>query len=135
MAPTVDASIVCLDSLRHNSHLRENLPSSRSDCGQEGGSPEHSDLLLNQSEDGVDFFVNDSRQYLEKYLGPKYSTLSESVVLTVVYCLIFLSGIFGNFCTGLVVLKRKYMRTSTNLYLCNLAVSDILTLLFGEYIA
>lgn len=127
MAPTI-ASSISHDPSCYNLHRRDHHSSSSLDCENE-----LTRCLPNGSVDGdAEFFINDSRQYLEKYLGPKYSTTSETVILTVVYCLIFLTGVVGNVCTGLVVISRSYMRTSTNLYLCSLAISDILTLLLGE---
>jgi len=70
-------------------------------------------------------------EYLQSYLGSQYRNLAESVALTVVYCLIFTTGVIGNVCTGLIVWRRQYMRTSTNYYLCSLAISDELTLIIG----
>ena len=33
--------------------------------------------------------------------------------------------VFGNFCVILVVVRNKKMRTVTNIFICNLALSDI----------
>jgi len=74
----------------------------------------------------------DVSAYLERHLGLRVRPPVESVILTVVYCAIFTTGVFGNVCTGVVVWRRAYMHTPTNLYLCSLAVSDLLTLLLGE---
>ncbi|XP_026863852.1 growth hormone secretagogue receptor type 1 [Electrophorus electricus] len=46
--------------------------------------------------------------------------------ITVTCCLLFLIGITGNLMTILVVSKYKDMRTTTNLYLCSMAFSDLL---------
>ena len=40
-------------------------------------------------------------------------------------------GILGNVATCLVIMKNEYMRTTTNIYLFNLAVTDLATLLFA----
>ena len=37
----------------------------------------------------------------------------------------------GNLATCIVILRNEYMRTTTNIYLFNLAVADLLTLLFA----
>jgi len=74
----------------------------------------------------------DVSAYLEQRLGLRVRPLVESIVLTIVYCAIFTTGVFGNICTGVVVWKRAYMHTPTNLYLCSLAISDLLTLLLGQ---
>ncbi|KAG7317460.1 hypothetical protein KOW79_018495 [Hemibagrus wyckioides] len=49
--------------------------------------------------------------------------------ITVTCSLLFLVGISGNLLTILVVLKYKDMRTTTNLYLCSMALSDLLIFL------
>ncbi|ESO88934.1 hypothetical protein LOTGIDRAFT_93568, partial [Lottia gigantea] len=51
--------------------------------------------------------------------------------LTVVYSLVFLSGFIGNLCTCVVIAKNNYMQTTTNYYLFNLAVSDLMLIIFG----
>ncbi|ODN01361.1 Neuromedin-U receptor 2 [Orchesella cincta] len=68
--------------------------------------------------------------YLEKYLGPKHLPFSSLIPITVIYSLIFVTGIFGNLSTCLVIAKAHYMRSSTNYYLFNLAIADMLTLIF-----
>lgn len=40
-------------------------------------------------------------------------------------------GVLGNLATCIVILRNEYMRTTTNIYLFNLAVADLLTLLFA----
>lgn len=70
--------------------------------------------------------------YLEEYLGPKRLPYSSLIPITVIYTAIFVTGIFGNLSTCLVIAKAHYMRSSTNYYLFNLAVADMLTLIFGK---
>ncbi|XP_062327836.1 neuromedin-U receptor 2 [Osmerus eperlanus] len=62
-------------------------------------------------------------------LGPKRSPFV--LAITLVYLLIFLTGLSGNLLTCTVIVKHKKMRTTTNLYLFSLAVSDLMVLLFG----
>lgn len=50
-------------------------------------------------------------------------------VITVACTLLFLIGVAGNVMTILVVSKYRDMRTTTNLYLCSMAVSDLLIFL------
>ena len=40
-------------------------------------------------------------------------------------------GVLGNVATCLVIMNNEYMRTTTNIYLFNLAVTDLATLLFA----
>ena len=73
------------------------------------------------------------KEYIEAYLGTKRSVgLPEAVVLTIIYCLIFISGVIGNFCTCIVITQNNYMHTATNYYLFSLAISDVLTLILGK---
>ncbi|KAM3877745.1 neuromedin-U receptor 1 [Diretmus argenteus] len=75
-------------------------------------------------------YTNDqSIDNLFEILGPKRSPYFLPV--TLVYLLIFLTGLSGNLLTCAVIAKHKKMRNPTNLYLLSLAVSDLLVLLFG----
>ncbi|XP_042892291.1 neuromedin-U receptor 2-like isoform X2 [Penaeus japonicus] len=71
----------------------------------------------------------DVQQFIFNTLGPQ--RLPYRTSLTVVYVLIAVAGLVGNVLTCLVVLRNLSMRTSTNYYLVNLAVADIITLLFA----
>ena len=42
------------------------------------------------------------------------------------YLLIFLVGVVGNICVLVVVLTNSHMQTTTNIYLVNLSLADIL---------
>ncbi|XP_067678501.1 pyrokinin-1 receptor-like [Haliotis asinina] len=68
---------------------------------------------------------------LDLLIGPKRRALSTVIPMTVVYSLIFVTGIGGNVCTCIVIARNKYMHTATNYYLFNLAVSDLLLLVLG----
>lgn len=70
-------------------------------------------------------------EYLEIVHGPRRGPLEAVIAITCVYGFIFLSGVFGNVCTCLVIVKNKYMHTVTNYYLFNLAIADLLLLLVG----
>ncbi|XP_013777385.1 neuropeptides capa receptor-like [Limulus polyphemus] len=75
--------------------------------------------------------VTDVETYISQHLGPKRLPLNWLIPLTTVYVVIFLSGMIGNTCTCLVISRNQYMQTATNCYLFNLAVADMLTLLFA----
>ena len=64
-------------------------------------------------------------------LGPRRQELYKVIPVTVVYCIIFITGIVGNVCTCIVIARNKYMQTATNYYLFNLAVADLLVLILG----
>ncbi|CAK6958176.1 neuromedin-U receptor 1 [Scomber scombrus] len=68
-------------------------------------------------------------EYLDKYLGPRRSSVFLPVCL--IYMIIFIVGVVGNVLTCTVIARNKVMWTPTNYYLFSLAVSDLLVLLLG----
>jgi len=68
---------------------------------------------------------------LELLLGPRRQDVSTAVPVTVVYALIFVTGLIGNVSTCVVIARNHYMHTTTNYCLFNLAISDLLMLLLG----
>ena len=77
--------------------------------------------------------VTDLKVLLAEKFGPKYKGATETAVLTLMYCIIFITGVIGNVCTCVVIVRNVDMHTATNYYLFSLAVSDSLTLIFGTY--
>ena len=51
--------------------------------------------------------------------------------MTVIYVIIFLTGVLGNIAVCLVIIKHKSMHTATNYYLFSLAVADLVALMLG----
>uniref|UniRef100_A0A8B9QE11 Neuromedin U receptor 2 n=1 Tax=Apteryx owenii TaxID=8824 RepID=A0A8B9QE11_APTOW len=74
-------------------------------------------------------YLNSTEDYLAFLCGPKRSHLFLPMAL--VYTLIFVVGVVGNFLVCLVIIKHRNMKTPTNYYLFSLAVSDLLMLFFG----
>ena len=70
-------------------------------------------------------------QEAEAILGPQRDALTTVIPMTFVYTLIFITGLFGNLCTCIVIIRNKYMHTTVNFYLFSLAVSDLLLLIVG----
>ncbi|KAH8347535.1 hypothetical protein KR059_012303, partial [Drosophila kikkawai] len=68
---------------------------------------------------------------VSQILGPTRDPLGIVVPVTVVYSLIFVSGVVGNISTCIVIKKNRSMHTATNYYLFSLAISDFLLLLSG----
>lgn len=56
----------------------------------------------------------------------------EAVSLSVVYCLVLMTGVVGNVTTCIVIARNSYMHTATNYYLFSLAISDTLSLVLGK---
>ncbi|KAA8589497.1 neuromedin-U receptor 1 [Etheostoma spectabile] len=84
---------------------------------------------MNVSHIDMDDACLTDEEYLEKYLGPRRS----SVFLPIchIYLVIFMVGVVGNVLTCTVIARNKVMWTPTNYYLFSLAVSDLLVLLLG----
>jgi len=73
----------------------------------------------------------DEADYIRLYLGWRYRGLCESVILTIIYATILLTGVIGNVSTCVVIASNRAMHSPTNFYLLSLAVSDVLTLCLG----
>jgi len=69
----------------------------------------------------------DEATYIARHLGAQHLPLTTIIPISVVYSTIFIVGVLGNVATICVILKNKYMHTPTNVYLANLAISDLLT--------
>ncbi|KAL0831148.1 hypothetical protein ABMA28_002018 [Loxostege sticticalis] len=67
----------------------------------------------------------------EAIFGPQRDSLYIVLPITVIYSLIFITGLFGNVFTCLVIVRNKSMHTATNYYLFSLAISDLLLLVSG----
>lgn len=57
--------------------------------------------------------------------------MAMTVVMTVIYLLITVTGVLGNVATCIVIVRNRIMHTATNYYLFSLAVSDLLLLGIG----
>uniref|UniRef100_A0A3P9IAK9 Growth hormone secretagogue receptor type 1 n=1 Tax=Oryzias latipes TaxID=8090 RepID=A0A3P9IAK9_ORYLA len=74
--------------------------------------------------------TNNGTRNLEFSLPPlNYYSIPLLAAITVACTLLFLVGVTGNVMTILVVGRYRDMRTTTNLYLCSMAVSDLLIFL------
>ncbi|XP_013395481.1 somatostatin receptor type 2 [Lingula anatina] len=60
---------------------------------------------------------------------PEPSLQAHSIVAAIMYSLIFLIGLLGNVLVLYVILRYVKMNTVTNMYICNLAVADVLFVL------
>lgn len=59
---------------------------------------------------------------------PVRDSLGIVIPITIIYCLIFVTGVIGNICTCIVISRNKSMHTATNYYLFSLAISDFVLL-------
>ncbi|XP_059060967.1 neuropeptides capa receptor-like [Achroia grisella] len=64
-------------------------------------------------------------------MGARRLPLKEIIPISVVLVVIFLTGVVGNVCVCVVIVRHPGLHTATNYYLFSLAISDLLLLLFG----
>jgi len=62
---------------------------------------------------------------------PVRDPLYITIPITVIYVIILILGLLGNVTTCIVIIRSRYLHTTTNYYLFSLAVSDLLLLLSG----
>lgn len=73
----------------------------------------------------------ESAANFEDMFGPRRDSLYIVVPITIIYVIIFLTGLIGNISTCVVISRNKSMHTATNYYLFSLAISDLVLLLSG----
>ncbi|XP_074855612.1 neuropeptide FF receptor 1 [Carettochelys insculpta] len=77
---------------------------------------------------------NDSRSHVfrKKYIFSSYYQHSSPIaaMFILAYIFIFLMCMIGNILVGVIVLKNRQMRTVTNMFILNLAISDLLVGIF-----
>ncbi|XP_060106950.1 pyroglutamylated RF-amide peptide receptor-like [Heteronotia binoei] len=56
--------------------------------------------------------------------------LNAKVIFLVLYIVIFLLALFGNSLVVYIIIRKKTMRTATNIFICSLACSDLLVTFF-----
>ncbi|XP_078069980.1 neuropeptide FF receptor 2a [Mustelus asterias] len=87
------------------------------------------------SQDYHSFFLNESTSYFHlqsniTYLPFYQHTSSIATVFIISYLLIFLLCMLGNGLVCFIVVRNRHMRTVTNLFILNLAISDLLVGVF-----
>ena len=71
--------------------------------------------------------------YIESILGDSHINWATLLPLTIIYSIFLIVGVFGNLSTCIVIISNEYMRTATNVYLTNLAIADIATLIISKH--
>ncbi|CAH1160283.1 unnamed protein product [Phaedon cochleariae] len=82
----------------------------------------------------VENFTDESRllwEYIQCFRGPQSQDIETAVIVTVVNCIIFVTGVLGNVAVCVVIMKHKALSTPTDYYLLNLAIADLTLLIFG----
>ena len=72
---------------------------------------------------------------IQEILGDSHINYESLFFLTIIYSIFLVIGVFGNLSTCIVILTNEYMRTATNVYLFNLAIADISTLVISKNIS
>ncbi|CAL8074481.1 unnamed protein product [Orchesella dallaii] len=87
-------------------------------------SDQMSDLTMNDT--------SNSTLLLQSHMEwPVRDPLYITIPITVIYVIILLIGLLGNVVTCIVIVRSRYLHTTTNYYLFSLAISDLLLLLSG----
>lgn len=87
-------------------------------------------ILENRTNNNISL-ANVSLSTRNLYWGPKRDPLYIVIPITIIYAVIFVTGIVGNLSTCIVIFRNKSMHTATNYYLFSLAISDLLLLISG----
>jgi neuromedin U receptor 1 len=101
------------------------------------GEPNDANFITTIEEEIEFFFENQSRwQNLSNDtiiygLPPVRDSLFVVVPITIIYFVIFVTGVIGNISTCIVIAKNKSMHNTVNYYLASLAISDFILLMSG----
>lgn len=81
--------------------------------------------MLNQ------LYQKEKEDFLKAEIGPRTHNLWIAIPVTTLYSIILIAGVLGNILVCIVIVRNTSMHTATNYYLFNLAISDLIYLLFG----
>lgn len=82
-------------------------------------------------EDHMETFNCSQADFVLHERGRQMQDLWDAIPMTLVYSFTLLAGIAGNLIVCIVIVRHPTMHTATNYYLFNLALSDMVYLLFG----
>lgn len=124
-----DALIHMIDDHTKQANISENLALSSSQNAPLSGFNSRELVMLNQ-QNSINGSVasNFTSTSEESMKFPLYMR----ILATFACLLIFIIGVCGNLLVPIVVIKTKYLRNSTNLFLINLAAADLLVLIICE---
>lgn len=83
----------------------------------------------NQSSNRMEDMMTSAEASEEKLKQKPEFPLYMRAIATIACAVIFTVGVCGNLLVLLVVIKTKYLRNSTNLFLINLSIADLLVLI------
>ena len=76
------------------------------------------------------FYSNKSENVTDESADEDNFELNLSIVIGVIYSFTFIVGLIGNSLVVLTIIFHKRMRNSTNLLILNLAVADLIFIMF-----
>ena len=74
---------------------------------------------------------NELERILEQISGQSFDDVIQTVLVSVFICLILI-GLFGNGLVTYVIVRNAHMRTPRNIFIFNLALSDLTVCLFTQ---
>lgn len=74
---------------------------------------------------------NVSNEIVYNFTDYNQNSYAVVISMTIVYIIIFLTGLIGNVSTCIVITTNKLLHSATNYYLISLAISDLLLLISG----
>ena len=81
-----------------------------------------------------EFTEEEQHMFLEKVIGPQKKYGNNKIwIPTIFYSIVSILGIPGNILTCMTIMTNSYMRTASNYFIFNLAVTDLITLLGGKH--
>lgn len=91
-------------------------------------------LINNSSSVYTNASLEDEESFYQTFSWSSEFMMRYSPAISTIYCvaytIVFVMGIIGNSCVVAVVVRSPRMRTVTNYFIVNLALADILVLLF-----
>ena len=70
--------------------------------------------------------------FIEEMLGESHVSFEYIFFMSIIYSIFLIVGVFGNLSTFIIIISNEYMRTATNIYLLNLAIADLATLVISK---
>ena len=86
---------------------------------------------MGEASDGMDFLDTRNMPYFGQI---KHLPLWEACIKIIFYVLIIFGSLVGNLAVVIVVARNKKMRTTTNYYIVNLAVTDLMITLSCQWV-
>lgn len=77
-----------------------------------------------------DFNTTLTSPHLSTLVPNQDETLSSLIFFTIVYVLVLITGLVGNFIVLFVILKNNDLKHFTNYFFANLSAADVLVLIF-----